>query len=274
MSTASLTVPIGGMTCASCVARVERAVKKLPGVVGVSVNLATEQAKVDYIPGATGQEAIVAAVRGAGYSVPGAGPAGAAAAAACPAEGGTDADGAETGAAAAWSAAAAAEELEQAQAKARAAAYTGLKHKVMLGAALSVIVFLGSMKSWFPFMPSFLQNGYVLWALATPVQFWVGRQFYRGAWAALRHGSTSMDTLIAMGSSAAYFYSVLGVVLPGFFMHHGLGEPMYFDSAALIITLDPGRQDAGGSGQGTDLRSDQEAHRPAAQDGAGDARRA
>jgi Cu+-exporting ATPase len=108
---------------------------------------------------------------------------------------------------------------------------------VTLGAVLSAIVLLGSMKSWFPFMPSFLQNAYVLWALATPVQFWVGRQFYRGAWAATRHGTTSMDTLIAIGSSAAYFYSVLGVVLPGFFAHHGLGEPMYFDSAALIITL-------------------------------------
>ena len=232
VSTASVTLPIGGMTCASCVARVERAVRKLPGVVEVGVNLATEQARVEYVPGAAGRETIVAAVRGAGYEVPGA----------AEAAEHTAADGraftADTGdAAAAWASAAAAEELEAAQAKARAASYRDLKRKVTFGAVFAVIVFLGSMKSWFPFMPSFLQNGYVLWALATPVQFWVGRQFYRGAWAALRHGSTSMDTLIAMGSSAAYFYSVLGVVFPGFFAHHGLGEPMYFDSAALIITL-------------------------------------
>ena len=232
VSTASVTLPIGGMTCASCVARVERAVRKLPGVVEVGVNLATEQARVEYVPGAAGRETIVAAVRGAGYEVPGA----------AEAAEHTAADGraftADTGdAAAAWASAAAAEELEAAQAKARAASYRDLKRKVAFGAVFAVIVFLGSMKSWFPFMPSFLQNGYVLWALATPVQFWVGRQFYRGAWAALRHGSTSMDTLIAMGSSAAYFYSVLGVVFPGFFAHHGLGEPMYFDSAALIITL-------------------------------------
>jgi Cu+-exporting ATPase len=238
VSTASVTLPIGGMTCASCVARVERAVRKLPGIVEVSVNLATEQARVEYIPGAAGRETIVGAVRGSGYDVPGAPPAGAAAAApqaGTPAGHGAVAE--TSGAAAAWASAAAAEELEAAQTKARAAAYRSLKRKVALGAVLAVIVFLGSMKSWFPFVPSFLQNGYVLWALATPVQFWVGRQFYRGAWAALRHGSTSMDTLIAMGSSAAYFYSVLGVVLPGFFAHHGLGEPMYFDSAALIITL-------------------------------------
>ena len=102
---------------------------------------------------------------------------------------------------------------------------------------LSVVVFLRSMQSWFPFVPSFLQDGWVLWALATPVQFWVGSQFYRGAWAALRHGTTTMDTLIAMGSGAAYIYSALGVLFPALFRHHGLGEPMYFDSAALIITL-------------------------------------
>ena len=69
------------------------------------------------------------------------------------------------------------------------------------------------------------------------VQFWVGWQFYTTAWSALRHGSTTMNTLIAMGSSAAYLYSVLGVLFPGFFEHQGLGMPMYFDSSAFIITL-------------------------------------
>jgi Cu+-exporting ATPase len=173
VATASVTLPVGGMTCASCVARVERAVRKLPGVVEASVNLATEQAKVDYIPGATGRAAIVAAVRDAGYDVPGAAPSGVAAeqrTVGAPAEshsGGPEKD----GAAAAWASAAAAEELEDAQTKARAAAYGSLKRRVTVGAVLSVIIFLGSMKSWFPFMPSFLQNGYVLWALATPVQF-------------------------------------------------------------------------------------------------------
>ena len=187
VSTASVTLPIGGMTCASCVARVERAVRKLPGVVDVSVNLATEQAKVDYIPGAAGRETIVAAVRGAGYDVPGAASAGTTGR---DSAGGTkeytSAGGAD-GAAAAWASAAAAEELEAAQTKARAAAYSSLKRKVTLGAVLAVVIFLGSMKSWFQFMPSFLQSGYVLWALATPVQFWAGWQFYRGAWARAAH---------------------------------------------------------------------------------------
>jgi Cu+-exporting ATPase len=89
----------------------------------------------------------------------------------------------------------------------------------------------------FAFVPGFLTNGWVLWALATPVQFWVGRQFYRAAFAAARHAGTTMDTLVVLGSSAAYLYSAAGVLFPGFFDHHGLGVPMYFDSAALIITL-------------------------------------
>jgi len=69
------------------------------------------------------------------------------------------------------------------------------------------------------------------------VQFWVGRQFYTTAWSALKHGTTTMNTLVAMGSSAAYLYSALGVLFPAFFEHQGLGEPMYFDSSAFIITL-------------------------------------
>jgi Cu+-exporting ATPase len=82
-----------------------------------------------------------------------------------------------------------------------------------------------------------MSNGWLLWALATPVQVWVGAQFYRGAWAAARHATTDMNTLVVMGSSAAYVYSAAGVLFPGFFAHHGLGAPMYFDSAALIVTL-------------------------------------
>ena len=115
---------------------------------------------------------------------------------------------------------------------------------------LAAIVFLGSMKSWFPFVPSFLQNGYVLWALATPVQFWVGRQFYRGAWAALRHRTTSMDTLIALGSSAAYFYSVLGVVLPRLLRPSRPRGADVLRLGRVDHHPDPGRQDAGGAAKG------------------------
>ena len=206
--TAQETLPILGMTCASCVSRVERALRKPPGVLQADVNLATEKATVTYIPGQASHDDLVAAVKAAGYDV------------------------IEEPAAGAANATASAGEA------ARAAAYRALKIKVVAGFALSIVIFAGTMQpDWFPFLPAWLHNGYVLWALATPVQFWVGRQFYTTAWSALRHGTTTMNTLIAMGSSAAYFYSVLGVLFPGFFEHRGLSMPMYFDSAALIITL-------------------------------------
>ena len=208
--TAQETLPILGMTCASCVSRVEKALRTPPGVLRAEVNLATEKATVTYLPGQATRQDLVDAVRGAGYDVvepaPGAG-----------------------------EAAVAAADAEEA---ARAAAYHTLKLKVAVGFALSIFIFLGTMQPhWFPFLPAWMHNGYLLWGLASIVQFWVGRQFYTTAWAALKHGTTTMNTLVAMGSSAAYLYSVLGLLFPAFFEHQGLGEPMYFDSSAFIITL-------------------------------------
>jgi len=209
--TAQETLPILGMTCASCVSRVEKALRTPPGVLRAEVNLATEKATVTYLPGQATRQDLVDAVRGAGYDVvepaPGAGEAAVAAAA-------------------------------DAEEAARAAAYHTLKLKVAVGFALSIFIFLGTMQPhWFPFLPAWMHNGYLLWGLASIVQFWVGRQFYTTAWAALKHGTTTMNTLVAMGSSAAYLYSVLGLLFPAFFEHQGLGEPMYFDSSAFIITL-------------------------------------
>ena len=211
--TALETLPILGMTCASCVSRVERALRKPPGVLKADVNLATEKATVTYIPG----QASHARSRGRG-------------------QGGRLRRRRRPRTPAAGAAPAGAVDAGEA---ARAAAYRRAQGaRSWSGFALSIVIFAGTMQpDWFPFLPAWLHNGYVLWALATPVQFWVGRQFYTTAWSALRHGTTTMNTLIAMGSSAAYFYSVLGVLFPGFFEHRGLSMPMYFDSAALIITL-------------------------------------
>ena len=86
-------------------------------------------------------------------------------------------------------------------------------------------------------MPSFLSNHYLLWALATPVQFWAGWQFYLGFWAGLKHKSANMNTLIAVGTSAAYFYSVAAVLFPGFFEAGGRAAMVYFDTAVIIIGL-------------------------------------
>jgi Cu+-exporting ATPase len=99
---------------------------------------------------------------------------------------------------------------------------------------------VGSFATMIPGYPdflSFLGNPYLLWAMATVVQFWAGWRFYRGAWANARHFSTNMDTLIAMGTSAAYFYSVAAILFPSFFMATGQMPELYFDTAAVIIGL-------------------------------------
>ncbi len=209
--TAQETIPIIGMTCASCVGRVEKALRTPPGVLKADVNLATEKATVHYIPGQASYQDLVAAVRGAGYDVVEPAP-------------GTGEEAVE-----------AAVDAEEA---ARAAAYRKLKTKVIAGFVLSIIIFAGTMQmEWFTFLPEWMHNGYLLWALASVVQFWVGWQFYTTAWSALKHGTTTMNTLVAMGSSAAYIYSVIGVLFPSLFEHQGMSVPMYFDSAAFIITL-------------------------------------
>ncbi len=85
--------------------------------------------------------------------------------------------------------------------------------------------------------PAFKGMEYLLWALATPVQFWAGWRFYKGAWGALKHRTTDMNTLIAVGSSAAYIYSVVATVFPGVFTSSGLSAHVYFDTSSAIITL-------------------------------------
>jgi P-type Cu+ transporter len=209
--TAQETIPIIGMTCASCVSRVEKALRNPPGVLKADVNLATEKATVTYIPGQASYRDLVEAVRGSGYDVVEPAP-------------GTGEESVEAAA--------------DAEDAARAAAYRKLKQKVTVGFVLSIIIFAGTMQmDWLTFLPAWMHNGYLLWALASVVQFWVGWQFYTTAWSALKHGTTTMNTLVAMGSSAAYIYSVIGVLFPSLFEHQGMSVPMYFDSAAFIITL-------------------------------------
>jgi Cu+-exporting ATPase len=87
------------------------------------------------------------------------------------------------------------------------------------------------------FAPDFTGKPYIMWVLATPVQFWAGLRFYRGAWGALKHRTADMNTLIAVGTSAAYFYSVVAVLFPGLFAARGLELHLYFDTSAMIIAL-------------------------------------
>ncbi|HXF82899.1 MAG TPA: heavy metal translocating P-type ATPase [bacterium] len=195
---------VRGMSCASCVEKVERALRGVDGVLTASVNLAAERATVQALATVPVAE-LRRAVREAGYEV-------------------LEAEGE------------AAEDYERA---ARARELRALRRKLIGGALLSLPILWGSLAHmglpiW---APAILMNWYVQLALATPVQFWAGWQFYRGAWAQARHRSTDMNTLIAVGTSAAYLYSVAATVAPQWFRSGGLAPQVYYETAAIIIVL-------------------------------------
>ncbi len=195
---------VTGMSCASCAANVERALKHIEGVRSANVNLATSRATVMFDPRQVDAGRLVRAVRDAGYEVPD--PAG-----------GPETRGGE---------ASRAEEE-----------YRTLKTSVIWGGSLALVVFLGSMRHWFPWVPGLLQNSYVLWALATPVQFVLGRRFYKGAWGALRHRSADMNTLVAVGTTAAYVFSAAATAVPSLLRSAAVEPQVYFDTSAVIIVL-------------------------------------
>ncbi len=204
VGTVSLELPIQGIECASCVQKIEKALLQTRGVTKAVVNLATEKAKVEYLPSETNLEEVKRAIESTGYKVLEFEPS---------------------------------EEIEDPERLIREREYKKLKIKFIAGLVLGLFVFLGSSRHWFPWIPSFLGNFYVLWALATPVQFWIGWQFYKGAWGAFKHRNAEMNTLIAVGTSAAYLYSVAATLFPSFFEAGGIKPEVYFDTSALIIVL-------------------------------------
>jgi len=197
------TLSVGGMTCASCVNTIERALKRVEGVLAANVNLAAERATIEFIPTVTGRPDFSQAITGVGYEVR-----------ETPAE-------TEAG--------------EDREREARRREANTLRLKFIVSAILSVPVFLGSFPEWFPWLPAVLQNPWTLLALTTPVQFWAGAQFYRGMFGALRHRTADMNTLIAVGTSAAYFYSLAAILAPQVFPAGT--RALYLDTAAIIITL-------------------------------------
>ena len=198
------TIPIGGISCASCVATIEGALHETPGVLSASVNLATNAATVEFLPATATIQDLRRAIRDVGYE---------------------PLEVAEGAAAADYEKAAREREIRT------------LKTKLIAGIILTLPVFFGSFPEWFPWIPRILQNFWVLLVLTTPVQFWVGVQFYRGFWAALKHKTSDMNTLIAVGTSAAYLYSLAMTAVPEFFRARGIAPAVYFDTAAVIITL-------------------------------------
>lgn len=188
-----------GMTCANCAARIERGLNKLPGV-KASVNLATESAHVEYIPALTSVADLQKKVADLGYQ------------AFVPEEGAPDAE------------QAAREEEVRRQ-----------KFLFTLSAVLSLPLFLsmiGHITDVNHVIVDWLLNGWVQFALATPVQFYAGWQFYVDSYYNLRSGSANMSVLVALGTSAAYFYSLAGLLFPD------LGVTgLYFETSAVLITL-------------------------------------
>lgn len=211
--------PVIGMNCAACAARVEKAVQGIPGVTRAVVNLAAEKLSVDYVPGVTGPAEIADVVGTAGYRlvVGGAGPAAAGRA------------GAQMEVTAEPGAVAEAARLQQIRM---------LRTKFIVSLAVGVVLLLMMLipESWL----GMHSHWYIMFVLATPVQFWAGWQFYRGAWAALRHFTSDMNTLIAIGTTVAYLYSAAVTFFPSVFEEAagiGFEAAVYYDSAVIIIGL-------------------------------------
>src|SRR5690242_13813986 len=202
-------IPVGGMTCAACQARVQRALARAPGVEDASVNLLLHNASVTFDPQATSPERLVEAIRATGYeaSVP-----------AAPNE-------------SVW-AAAFAEEGERERTIAREQRELGLK------AAVSIVVGLLAMTLSMRSMGAHPQMiAFALLGLTTGVMLWAGRRFYTRAWAAARHGGSDMNTLIAVGTGAAYLYSLVATLAPGLFLSRGLMPDLYYEAVVFIIAL-------------------------------------
>lgn len=197
----TLDLPVTGMTCANCEKTVRRAISKVEGVAEVDVNFATEHALVSFPAGMVDRADIVAAVEKAGYGV---------------------IDVAD-------------DELVDTEAEARQAEVAHQMRRLTIGLLFSVPLFTMSMLRDFSILGEWSHAGWVnlfFWALATPVQFYVGKDYYRGAYNSLRNYTANMDVLVAMGSTAAYLYSI-----PIALGDHTLGHHVYFETSAVIITL-------------------------------------
>jgi len=200
-----ITALVRGMHCAACVGKVERALASVAGVESASVNLATEQATIAFDPARTGLARLRDAVAAAGYELAEPPP---------PAEAGAVVD------------------RERA---AREAEQRREKLKFVAGAILSAPVLVGGMRNVLPGVPPLLENPWLLLALTTPVQFWVGSQFHRGFLHDLRYRTASMSTLVSIGTSAAYLFSLAVTLWPHAFAGHG--AMTYYDVSAVVITL-------------------------------------
>lgn len=204
----TLHLQLKGMSCASCANTIEQAVESVPGVKTCNVNFGIEQASVQYNAQQTNADQITRAVSQVGYS-------------AVPIQ--------EFGA-----------ETDDAEQTVRKAEQHDLTRKVIIGGVLSALLIIGTIPHIGISLPPILEWLAVPWVqllLASPVQLWVGQSFYRGAISSFRHRTADMNTLIALGTTIAYFYSIWTTFDPGYFTAQGLAAEVYYEAAAVIITL-------------------------------------
>lgn len=203
MALVKKTFPIKGMHCASCVRVLERSLGKVEGVNEASVNLATEKATVTYDDKICTKAQMASAVSSVGYKA--------------------IVDGETMD-----------EEKEQQDKKKQIQA---LRNKVIVSIALGALIFWGSFPFLVEFAPSFLKNFWLQMTLAAIVQFWPGLDFYKATIPALRHRTANMDTLVALGTTAAFAYSAVVTIFPQLITSLGVDPMPYFDVASLVIAL-------------------------------------
>ena len=273
METKKAVIPVKGMTCVNCAAAIQKDISKLAGVKAANVNYANEKAVIEFDPAAIGLPQFITSIHESGYTavtervtipvldldvsrvkeleetV-------------------TSIDGVLK---APVNATAGTIDMEyvpgqislrdirrtiekagfrlpqQAEGRsaldiekeAREKELSELRTKLIASAVLSALIFIGSMQDMLPFFTFIPRRTmwFILFALTTPVQFWAGRHFYQNAWASLKHGSTNMNTLVVVGTSAAYGYSAVLTFFPNLFGHYGAHGGAYYDTSAVIITL-------------------------------------
>lgn len=193
--------PIKGMHCASCVKVTERTLKKVPGVTEAVVNLATEKATVTFDKDICTPQQLADSISKTGYTL---------------------------------ELEEKSEEIAQAEKKKELQV---LRNKVIVSLVLGGLILWGSFPGLVNTSPAILQNFWVQMLLATPVQFWAGLEFYRTAIAALKNRTSNMDTLVALGTTVAYLFSVVVTIFPQVFMNLGVEIMPYFDVATIVIGL-------------------------------------
>ena len=192
------TYPVLGMSCASCAARVDKTLNGLPGVYQATVNHATAIAQVEYNPKVCSDAILQSAVQDAGYDLL-----------------------VDTG-----------EDVTNKAEEIRLARYRKIKRRTVVALLLSLPIMVISM-----FFEDTSSLKYVLWILATPVVFGLGREFYINAWRQLKHGTSNMDTLVAVSTGIAYTFSVFNLLFPDFWLSRGIEPHIYFEAASVIIAF-------------------------------------